>query len=114
MHEDEAEAEFDIAELFDDMGAAAMDDLEGDDDAAPVAAASCTAASQAVACSLASCSNVASVALPALTSASYRAHSKTASPPKRALNASVRVVFPVDSTPVMAMRIAAGSLTVVE
>lgn len=33
--EADAEAEFDIAELFDDMGAAAMEDL-GDDDASPV------------------------------------------------------------------------------
>ncbi len=33
--EAEAEAEFEIAELFDDMGAAAIDDL-GDDDASPV------------------------------------------------------------------------------
>jgi len=33
--EADAEADFDIAELFDDMGAAAMDDL-GDDDASPV------------------------------------------------------------------------------
>jgi large subunit ribosomal protein L9 len=36
--EAEAEAEFEIAELFEDMGAAAMDDL-GDDDASPVEAA---------------------------------------------------------------------------
>lgn len=36
--EADAEAEFDIAELFDDMGAAAIDDL-GDDDASPVEAA---------------------------------------------------------------------------
>ena len=35
--EAEAEAEFEIAELFEDMGAAAMDDL-GDDDASPVEA----------------------------------------------------------------------------
>ena len=33
--EADAEAEFDIAELFDDMGAAAMEDL-GEDDASPV------------------------------------------------------------------------------
>lgn len=35
--EADAEAEFDIAELFDDMGAAAMDDL-GEDEASPVQA----------------------------------------------------------------------------
>lgn len=35
--EADAEADFDIAELFDDMGAAAMDDL-GDDEASPVEA----------------------------------------------------------------------------
>lgn len=35
--EADAEAEFDIAELFDDMGAAAIDDL-GDDEASPVEA----------------------------------------------------------------------------
>jgi len=33
--EADAEADFDIAELFDDMGAAAMDDL-AEDDASPV------------------------------------------------------------------------------
>lgn len=37
--EAEAEAEFEIAELFDDIGSAAADDF-GDDDAAPAAAES--------------------------------------------------------------------------
>ncbi len=36
--EEEAQAEFEIAELFDDIGAAQLDELEGDDDA-PAAAA---------------------------------------------------------------------------